>query len=257
MSDAERRSNAVYLAAGTSTTFHAYYPEESLLTDVGFVPTGALAPNATPPFTITVSAKDAAGTVTSLVTFGSLAAVGTLVAGSTYVITSLGTTTQADWNTAATTSGVTYAAGSYFTAKTGGHTLTGTGAAIIVTRPTASTVFGYTGYVAHAPGFGVSGLNSSTGATQAAVACSISLASRYFATDPANPTAVAYGALPANAPYGGNVISKVKGEFAAAGEGLGNRSGIIIPAGSTISITAAFAVSAAATVVWNTRPGRG
>jgi len=52
---------------------------------------------------------------------------GSFVIGQTYIITNLGTATslQAKWNTAAGTSGITYAIGSTFTAATNGSTLTG------------------------------------------------------------------------------------------------------------------------------------
>jgi hypothetical protein len=51
---------------------------------------------------------------------------GSFEVGKTYTITSLGDNTQANWNTVAGTSGVTYAVGSTFTAATVGVSGTGT-----------------------------------------------------------------------------------------------------------------------------------
>jgi hypothetical protein len=51
---------------------------------------------------------------------------GSFEVGKTYTITSLGNNTQANWNTVADTSGVTYAVGSTFTAATVGVSGTGT-----------------------------------------------------------------------------------------------------------------------------------
>ena len=51
---------------------------------------------------------------------------GSFEVGKTYTITSLGNNSQADWNTVAETSGVTYAVGSTFTADTVGVSGTGT-----------------------------------------------------------------------------------------------------------------------------------
>ena len=51
---------------------------------------------------------------------------GSFEIGKTYTITSLGDNAQSDWNTAAGTSGVTYAVGSTFTAATAGASGTGT-----------------------------------------------------------------------------------------------------------------------------------
>ena len=84
----------------------------------------------------------AQGTTTFTIPSTTVAATA-LVAGRGYTIVSLGSTTQAQWNTAAGTTGVTYAIGSVFTAATvgaGSGTVSFTG----TSKPSAFTATGVT-----------------------------------------------------------------------------------------------------------------
>lgn len=260
MADSERRSQIIRLspttvAIGTHKA-SAYVPDESLLTDVGWATSTVIVAGY---FSLTVAAVTPAAVSTTLFTFGTAAAVtaGSFVTSTVYSIASLGTTTQAQWNTAAGTSGLTYVVGSVFTAAAVGA---GTGTASAITRPVASDLYGYSGYTVNLPNaISVSGKATAAGtANQADVAVNVNLESRYYATDVANPTANAYGALPANAPYGGNVISTIKPEFDQLGYGYRNRDGIRIPAGTTLLLTAVLATATAdnVSISFATRPGR-
>ena len=64
---------------------------------------------------------------------GQVHSVGSLLPGFQYTIITVGGTTQAEWNTAAGTTGGTYSAGTTFSAKTAGATLNGTHGTAIMT----------------------------------------------------------------------------------------------------------------------------
>jgi hypothetical protein len=275
MADAERRISQIRLGTTTATTAatyngHFFVADDSLLTDVGFISTTAIAAASTSLISQVWTAISPAAVATTLVTLNNPTPLGVTAAGaaltvtSRYVIISLGTTTNAEWNTLAGTSTIgfkTYKAGDTFLAAVTG-TGTGDGTVAPLTLPVANDTFGWAGYLlplSHP--LSVTGKATVAGTTSVAnVAINVNLESRYYATDVANPTAVAYGALPANAPYGGNVLSTVKPEFAAMGFGYANRDGIRIPAGYTLRC--AFSVTAAAPTYldvsahFGSRPGR-
>ena len=263
MADSERRPQIIRLAPTTvaigTHKASVYFPDESLLTDVGWAATTVQTANATQTFNLAVAGLTPAAVSTTLFTFGTLPTVagGSFVTSTVYSICSLGTTTQAQWNTAAGTSGLTYVVGSVFTAAAAGA---GTGTVNAITRPVASDTYGYSGYSVNLPNaISVTGKASATASASVAdVAVNVNLESRYYATDAANPTGTAYGALPANAPYGGNVISTIKPEFDQLGYGYRNRDGIRIPAGTTLLFTAILATATADNVslFFATRPGR-
>ena len=92
---------------------------------------------------------------------------GSFEVGKTYTITSLGNNTQANWNTVADTSGVTYAVGSTFTAATVG--VSGTGTATSAFSKVASGT--YTQPVALKP----SGFTISNGVATATVSNTLSV----------------------------------------------------------------------------------
>lgn len=264
MADSERRPGSIRLSPTTvaigTHKGSIYVADDSLLTDVGFSATTVITANATQTFNMHVDAVKPDGTVTLLFTLGSLPNVTTtsLVNSTVYTITSIGNNTQANWNTCAGTTGVTYAVGSIFTAAASVASSTGTVCAI--TRPTANDTYGWAGLYINLPdAIRLTGKASATAVvTQADVAINANLESRYYTTDLSNPTGTLYGALPANAPYGGNVISTVKPEFAALGYGYTNRDGIRIPAGTTLRFQADLATSTADNVnlLFATRPGR-
>lgn len=263
MADAERRPQIVRLSPTTvaigTHKFSVFFPDESLLTDVGFASSTVQTANATQTFNLAIAGVTPAGSSTTLFTFGTAPNIsgGSFVTSTVYSITSLGSTTQAQWNTAAGTSGLTYAVGSVFTAAAAGA---GSGTASAITRPVADSLYGYSGYTVNLPNaISVSGKAAATNsATVADIAVNVNLEARYYATDVANPTGTAYGALPANAPYGGNVISVIKPEFDQLGYGYRNRDGIRIPANTTLVFTTTIATATAdnVSILFSTRPGR-
>ncbi len=263
MADSERRPHAIRLsptqvAIGTHKA-SLYFPDENLLTDVGWASTTVQTANSTQTFNLAVAAITPAAVSTTLFTFGTapLVSGGAFVVSTVYSINSLGTTTQAQWNTAAGTSNLTYAVGSVFTAAAAGA---GTGTVSAITRPVANDTYGYSGYTVNLPNaISVTGKASSVGvASVADVAVNVNLGSRYFVADLANPTSVFYGPLPALNPHGGNVISTIKPEFDQLGFGFRNKDGIRIPAGTTLLLTAVLQTSTADNVnlFIATRPGR-
>ena len=257
MADAERRPQIIRLSPTTvAIATHkssVFFAEESLLTDVGWATTTVVG---TAGLTLAVAGLTPLGASTTLFTLGTAVSVtaGSFVTSTVYSITALGNT---DFNVPAGTTGVTYAVGSVFTAVAAGS---GTGTASAITRPVASTLYGYSGYTVNlANAISVSGKATAAGTVNIAdVAVNVNLESRYYAADAANPTANAYGALPANAPYGGNVISTIKPEFDQLGFGYRNRDGIRIPANTTLLFTATVATATLENVSINfsTRPGR-
>jgi hypothetical protein len=260
MADSERRPQIIRLspttvAIGTHKA-SVYFPDESLLTDVGWATSTVITAGY---FSLTVAGLTPLGASTTLFTFGTTANVtaGSFVTSTVYSITSLTGTSQAQWNTAAGTSGLPYVVGSVFTAAAAGA---GTGTASAITRPVASDLYGYSGYGVNLPNaISVTGKATAAGTANVAdVAVNVNLESRYYAADAANPTAVAYGALPANAPYGGNVISTIKPEFDQLGYGYRNRDGIRLPAGTTLLFTATLSTATAdnVSIFFATRPGR-
>ena len=263
MADSERRPQIIRLAPTTvaigTHKASVYFPDDSLLTDVGWAATTVQTANATQTFNLAVAGLTSLAVSTTLFTFGTAPTVagGSFVSSTVYSIASLGTTTQAQWNTAAGTSGLTYVVGSVFTAAAVGA---GTGTVSAITKPVASDLYGYSGYTVNLPNaISVSGKATATASASVAdTVVSVNLESRYYAADAANPTGTAYGALPANAPYGGNVISTIKPEFDQLGYGYRNRDGIRIPAGTTLLFTAVLATSTADNVslFFATRPGR-
>ena len=259
MADAERRPQIMRLSPTTVATgthkFSVFFPDESVLTDVGFSSSTVQTANATQTFNLAVAGLTLAGASTTLFTLGTAPNIAStaLVTSTVYSITALGST---EWNTAAGTSGVTYVVGSVFTCAA---TAAGTGTANAITRPTADTLYGFSAYTVNLPNaISVSGKSSATAsATTADVTASVNLESRYYPADAANPTATAYGALPANAPYGGNVIATIKPEFDALGYTYRNRDGIRIPSTTTLLFTAVLATSTAdnVSIFFATRPG--
>ena len=259
MADAERRPQVVRLSPTTvaigTHKFSIFFPDESVLTDVGFSSQTTVAAAGTPTFSIAVAGLTLAGASTTLFTFGTAVGLAStaLVSTTVYSITALGTT---EWNTAAGTSGVTYAVGSVFTCTAAAA---GTGTASAITRPTADTLYGFSAYTVNLPNaISVSGKSSATASvTTADVTASVNLESRYYLADAANPTATAYGALPANAPYGGNVIATIKPEFDALGYTYRNKDGIRIPSNTTLLFTAVLAVNTLenVSIFFATRPG--
>jgi hypothetical protein len=271
MADAERRISQIRLGTTTATTAatyngHFFVADDSLLTDVGFTCTTAIAGAATSLISQVWTAISPAAVATTLFTLTNpttLAAGGSALTATTrYAIISLGTTTNAEWNTLAGTSTIgfkTYKAGDTFVAALTGSG-SGTGTVSPITLPIADDTFGFRGYalpLCHP--VSVTGKAAVADTTSVAnVAINVNLESRYYAADAANPTAVAYCALPANAPYGGNVISTIKPEFDQLGYGYRNRDGIRIPSGTTLLFTAVLATSTAdnVSIVFATRPGR-
>jgi hypothetical protein len=85
--------------------------------------------------TISTVADASAGTAVTLSGVSATAAVTTIASGQSYTIVDLGTTTQAQWNTAAGTTGITYVAGDTFT-----YAAAGVGNGVILNATTGGVI---------------------------------------------------------------------------------------------------------------------
>ena len=139
-----------YVFAGNSTGLDVFVTGQSF--GIGAGPYSAQFVQGYSPFTVTSSTSNTititsttnlttAFTAGSTITFLITVSAGSFVVGTQYTILTLGTTTQAQWNTIAGTSGITYAVGSQFkAATTGASSGNGTASTSQTTNPLTYTV---------------------------------------------------------------------------------------------------------------------